>query len=101
MLIAFCSLDLNQILYSISPKAWKLGKYNFLSSTGHRLTVMKLGHLGPDSVPWASCDGELGSPSSLSSDTKGEPGPAKAETVLRAPEGAPGRQQGPRLPCSE
>lgn len=101
MVIAFCCLDLNQILPSTSPKAWELGKYNFLLSTGHRLTVVKLGHLGPDSVPCASRDGELGSPSSLSPHMSGQPGPVNAGTVLRALGGAPGWQQVPRLLCSE
>lgn len=62
---------------------------------------MKLGPLGPDSVLWASYDGELGSPSSLSPDVNGEPRPAKAGPVRKAPGGVPGQQQVSRLLRSE
>lgn len=66
---------------------------------------MKLGPLGPDSVLWASHNGELGSPSSLFPDVNGEPQPAKAGTVPKAPGGAPGgapgQRQVSRLLCSE
>lgn len=45
-----------------------------------QVPVTRLGQLGPDSVPWASLDGGLGSSSSLSPNRNGEPGPKKART---------------------
>lgn len=42
--------------------------------------VTRLGQLRPDSVPWASLDGGLGTSSSLSPNRNGEPGPEKAWT---------------------